>query len=102
MAEVKVTKENYEQELLHSDVPVLVDLWADWCAPCRLLAPILAEIAEEKEGQLKIAKINVDEEPELASAFRASSIPMLVVIKNGAVTNQAVGFMPKEQVLALL
>ena len=102
MAEVKVTKLNYEKELLQSDIPVLVDLWADWCGPCRMLSPILSEIAAEKEGELKIAKINVDEEPELAAAFQASSIPMLVVMKQGKVTNVSVGYIPKEQVLALL
>ncbi len=102
MAEVKVTKQNYEKELLQSDIPVLVDLWAEWCGPCRMLSPILAEIAAEKEGELKIAKINVDEEPELAAAFQASSIPMLVVMKQGKVTNVSVGYIPKEQVLALL
>ena len=102
MAEVKVTKQNYEKELLQSDVPVLVDLWASWCGPCRMLSPILAEIAAEKEGELKVAKINVDEEPELAAAFQASSIPMLVVMKQGKVTNVSVGYIPKEQVLALL
>ena len=102
MAEVKVTKQNYEKELLQSDVPVLVDLWASWCGPCRMLSPVLAEIAAEKEGELKVAKINVDEEPELAAAFQASSIPMLVVMKQGKVTNVSVGYIPKEQVLALL
>ena len=102
MAEVKVTKQNYEQELLQSDIPVLVDLWAEWCGPGRMLSPILSEIAAEKEGELKIARINVDEEPELAAAFQASSIPMLVVIKQGKVTNVSVGYIPKERVLALL
>ena len=102
MAEVKVTKENYEKELLQSEIPVLVDLWADWCGPCRMLSPILAEIAAEKEGELTVAKINVDEEPELAAAFQASSIPMLVVMKQGKVTNVSVGYIPKERVLALL
>ena len=102
MAEVKVTKENYEKELLQSEIPVLVDLWADWCGPCRMLSPILAEIAAEKEGELMVAKINVDEEPELAAAFQASSIPMLVVMKQGKVTNVSVGYIPKERVLALL
>ena len=102
MAEVKVTKENYEKELLQSEIPVLVDLWADWCGPCRMLSPILAEIAAEKEGELTVAKINVDEEPELAAAFQANSIPMLVVMKQGKVTNVSVGYISKERVLALL
>ena len=102
MAEVKVTKENYEKELLQSELPVLVDLWADWCGPCRMLSPILSEIAAEKEGELTVARINVDEEPELAAAFQASSIPMLVVMKQSKVTNVSVGYIPKEQVLALL
>lgn len=102
MAEIIVTKENYEKELLQSDIPVLIDLWAIWCGPCRMLAPIVAEIAEEKAGQIKVCKINVDEEPELAQAFRAESIPMLVVMKGGKVTNVGVGYMPKENVLNLL
>jgi len=102
MAEVIVTKENYEKELLQSEVPVLIDLWASWCGPCRALAPIIAEIAEEKAGELKVCKINVDEQPELAAAFRAESIPMLVVMKNGAISNVRVGYMPKEQVLEML
>ena len=102
MSEIIVTKENYEKELLQSELPVLIDLWASWCGPCRMLAPIIAEIAEEKAGELKVCKINVDEEPELAAAFRAESIPMLVVMKGGQVTNVGVGYMPKENVLALL
>ncbi|MCQ2481420.1 MAG: thioredoxin [Clostridia bacterium] len=100
--EIKITKDNFESEVLNSDIPVLIDFWATWCGPCQMLAPTIAEIAEEKAGEIKVCKVNVDEEPELANAFKVSSIPMLAVIKDKAVTNMAVGYMPKEKVLELL
>ena len=102
MAEITVTSKNFEEEVLKSDIPVLLDFWAVWCGPCRMLSPIVSEIAEEMEGKIKVGKVNVDEEEELAAAFRVSSIPMLVVMKDGKVTNAAVGYMPKENVLDLL
>ena len=101
MKEIKITVENFEREVLKSDKPVLIDFWATWCGPCRMISPIIEEIANENED-IKVCKVNVDEEPELASAFQVSSIPMLAVVKDGKVTNTAVGYMPKESVMKLL
>lgn len=102
MSEIKITKDNFEEEVLKSKVPVLIDFWATWCGPCRMLAPVIEEIAKEANGRFKVGKVNVDEEVELATAFQVSSIPMLAVIKDEKVVNTAVGFMPKEKVLELL
>ena len=102
MAEITITKNNFEQEVLQSDKPVLVDFWAAWCGPCRMVAPIVAQIAEEQAGQVKVGKINVDEEPALAMQFGIASIPTLLVFKDGQVVNKAVGYMPKEQLEAML
>ena len=102
MSEVNVTIDNFETEVLNSDLPVLVDFWAGWCGPCMMLAPIVEEIANEMEGQVKVCKINVDEEAELAVSFGVMSIPTLMVFKNGEKTNQSIGFCSKEEVLALL
>lgn len=102
MSEIKITKENFEEEVLKSKVPVLIDFWATWCGPCRMLAPVMEEIAKEANGRFKVGKVNVDEEVELATAFQVSSIPMLAVIKDEKVVNTAVGFMTKEKVLELL
>lgn len=102
MAELKITKENFEREVLNSDKPVLIDFWAGWCGPCRMLAPVIAELAEEYAGKVKVGKVNVDEEMELASAFQVSSIPMLVVVENGKVKNVSVGVKPKHQIARML
>ena len=102
MAEITITKENFEQEVLKSDVPVLVDFWAVWCGPCQMVGPILSEIAEENEGKLKVGKVNVDEQPDLARQFGIMSIPTMMVFKNGEKVNQLVGAVPKEQILGLL
>ncbi|MBE6031564.1 MAG: thioredoxin [Clostridiales bacterium] len=102
MAEITITKNNFEQEVLQSDKPVLVDFWAAWCGPCRMVAPIVAQIAEEQAGKVKVGKINVDEEPALAMQFGIASIPTLLVFKDGQVVNKAVGYMPKEQLEAML
>ena len=102
MSVITITKDNFESEVLKSPVPVLLDFWATWCGPCRMVSPIVDEIAEESDGSYKVGKINVDEQPELASQFRVMSIPTLVVMKGGKVVNQAVGARPKAQVLAML
>ena len=101
MSVLHITKETFEQEVLHSDKPVLLDFWATWCGPCRRVGPVLDAIAEERPD-IKVCKINVDEEGELAAAFQVTSIPTLVVIKDGKVTNRTMGALPKHQILALL
>ena len=102
MAELKITAANFENEVLHSDKPVLLDFYADWCGPCKMLAPVVHEIAEENTGALKVGKVNVDEQPDLAAQFGVMSIPTLLVFKNGKLVNQTVGARPKSGVLALL
>ena len=102
MTELKITSENFEREVLKSDKPVLIDFWAPWCGPCRMLSPTIAEIAEEYKDKVKVGKVNVDEEGELAAMFRVSSIPLLVVMKNGKVVNSSVGVRPKSQILKML
>lgn len=102
MAELKLTKDNFETEVLKSEQPVLIDFWADWCGPCKMLAPTVAEIAEEYAGKVKVGKINVDEEPELAAAFRINSIPTVVLMRDGKVENLVVGYCPKERLTAML
>ena len=101
MAYINVNKNNFEPEVLQSDRPVLVDFWASWCGPCRMVAPIVEEIAEERED-IKVVKINVDEEPELAAQYQIMSIPTLMVFKEGNIINQALGALPKHQILSLL
>lgn len=101
MAELTVTKDNFESEVLNSDKPVLVDFWATWCGPCQMLSPLVAEIAEE-HPEIKVCKINVDEQMELATQFGVMSIPFVAVFKNGKVTNSSIGYQPKENLLALL
>ena len=101
MSLLHVTKETFENEVLHSSKPVLVDFFATWCGPCRMVGPILEEIAEERED-IKVVKIDVDQEPELAAKYGVASIPTLFVIENGQVKNQAMGAMPKAQILNLL
>ena len=102
MAEIQITAENFEKEVVGSDIPVLLDFWASWCGPCRMLAPVVAEIAEETEGKLKVGKVNVDEESELAARFGIMSIPTVMIFKNGEVTNTSIGYQSKEELLALL
>ena len=101
MSAMQVNKNNFQDEVLNSDKPVLVDFWASWCGPCRMVAPILEEISAER-SDVKVCKINVDEEPELASRYKVMSIPTLLVVKEGQVVNQAVGARPKSQILSLL
>ena len=102
MAEIVVTKENFETEVLSSELPVLVDFWADWCGPCRMVAPILEEMARDLEGKIKVGKVNVDEQGELAAMFGVSSIPTMIVFKDGNAVKGAVGARPRAQIEALL
>ena len=101
MAVITITKENFEQEVLRSDKPVLLDFWASWCGPCRMLSPIVDEVAEERTA-VKVGKVNVDQQPELAGEFGVMSIPTLLVFENGKLVRQAVGARPKAAVLDLL
>ncbi len=101
-AAIKITSENFESEVLKSTVPVLVDFWAEWCGPCRMVLPIVEEIAGEIAGKAKVGKVNVDESPELASQFDVASIPTLLIFKNGAVVDQMVGALPKPKLLERL
>ena len=101
MAVVTITKENFEQEVLQSAKPVLLDFWASWCGPCRMLSPVVDEVAEERTD-VKVGKVNVDEQPELAGEFGVMSIPALLVFEQGKLVRQAVGARPKASVLELL
>ena len=100
MSTIKITKNNFADEVINSEKSVLLDFWAAWCGPCRMVAPVLDEIASER-SDLKVGKINVDEENELAEKFGVMSIPTLVAIKDGKIVRQAVGVRPKEQILDL-
>lgn len=101
MAVLTVTKDNFEKEILNSDKPVLLDFWASWCGPCRMVAPVVDEIAEEVTG-IVVGKVNVDEQPELAQSFGILSIPTLIVMKNGKVTAKSVGVKSKQAILNML
>lgn len=101
MSVIKISKENFASEVLNSNKPVLLDFYADWCGPCRMVGPIVSEIANER-NDVKVGKINVDEQPELAAQLQVMSIPMLAVIKNGKLENQVVGYRSKEQIEAML
>lgn len=101
MAYVVLTSENFEEEVIKSDKPVLVDFWATWCGPCRMIAPIIEQIADENED-IKVCKVDVDDQPELTSSFGIQSIPTLIVFKNGEIANKAVGARSKEAILEML
>ena len=101
MAAMKINQENFEQEILQSEKPVLVDFWAPWCGPCRELVPVVDALAEEL-ADVKVAKVNVDEEGELAGAFQIMSIPTLIVVKDGKIANQSIGAAPKNKILEML
>ncbi len=102
MSVVTVTVENFEEVVLNSKVPVLVDFWATWCGPCKMLSPVVDEVAEEANGEFVVGKVNVDEQKELSKKFRVMSIPTLIVFKDGAEAKRSVGFIEKEQVLELI
>ena len=92
---IHVDDSDFEAQVLGIDKPVLLDVWADWCGPCHQLAPLLDELAEEREGELRVAKLDVDHNPLVASQFQVSSIPTLLLFKNGEVTDRAIGALPK-------
>lgn len=94
-----ITKENFEKEVIQSDVPVLIDFWASWCAPCRMLSPTIESLASDMTGKIKVGKINVDEQPELASAFRVSSIPTVNMVKGNQVIMQSIGVKSKQALM---
>ena len=98
----EITRENFENEVMKSNIPVLIDFWAPWCGPCRMMGPIIEQLAEEYEGKAKVGKVNVDEEGELSQAFGVMSIPTIVLVKDGKVVKQAVGARPKAEVEAML
>ena len=102
MAEQIITQENFESEVLQADKPVLLDFWATWCGPCQMLAPTIAQIAEEQAGRVTVGKVNVDEQPQLAARFGIVSIPTVVVLRGGQEVQRAVGLRPKAQIEALL
>ena len=101
MSVMHIQKENFQEEVMNTDRPVLLDFWASWCGPCQMLGPVIDQIADEQD-EVKVCKVNVDEQPELASQFGVMSIPTLVVMKEGKIVNKSVGAKPKEQILAML
>lgn len=101
MSVLTITKENFQEEVMKSEKPVLLDFWASWCGPCRMVSPTVDEIAEEMP-EIKVGKVNVDEQQELASSFNVMSIPTLIVMENGKVVDQAVGVRPKRQIISML
>lgn len=101
MSVININKNNFQEEVMNANQPVLVDFWAAWCGPCQMLGPVIEEIAAER-NDIKVAKVNVDEQPELASQFQVMSIPTLIVIKDGQIVNKSVGAKPKDQILKML
>lgn len=102
MSVINITSQNFEEEVTKSSVPVLIDFWAPWCGPCKMMAPVVEEIAKEVGGTAKVGKVNIDEEPNLASSFGVMSIPTFVVVRGGKVVGQTVGVQSKEDVVKLL
>lgn len=102
MSALTITKNNFKHEVLESSEPVLLDFWASWCGPCRMIAPIVEQIATEQAGTVKVGKVNVDEEPQLAAQFGVMSIPTLVVVKDGQVVGKSIGVKPKQAIMSML
>ena len=101
MSVIHIDTANFNREVVSSDKPVLLDFWASWCSPCRMLGPILDEIASERPD-IKVCKVNIDEQPELASRFQIMSIPTLMVVKDGRIVSQSTGARPKRQILNMI
>ncbi|MBR5521355.1 MAG: thioredoxin [Oscillospiraceae bacterium] len=99
---IEITKENFEEVVLKNELPVLVDFWATWCGPCKMIGPLVEQLSEEMAGKAVFGKVNVDKQPELAMQFQVMSIPTLLVFKNGEVANKRIGFMPKEKIAEML
>ena len=102
MAEIILNKDNFESEVLKSDMPVLVDFWAAWCGPCKMLAPTIAELAEEYKGKVKVCKYNIDDDASIAIKYGVASIPTVLLFKEGDVVNKSIGFVPKAEIEAML
>ncbi|MCI8482680.1 MAG: thioredoxin [Clostridia bacterium] len=102
MSVLNITSKNFEEEVSNSNIPVLLDFWANWCGPCKMVSPIVDEVANEVEGRVKVGKVNVDEQQELASAFNIMSIPTLIVLHKGKLVKQSVGVRSKEEILQML
>ncbi len=102
MSVMTITKENFENEVIKSEKPVLLDFWATWCGPCKMVSPIIDEVASEVSATVKVGKINVDEQPELAQAFQVMSIPTLAIIKDGKLVHSSVGAKSKAAILGML
>ena len=99
---ITITSQNFDNEVMHSDIPVMIDFWATWCGPCRMAAPVVDELSEELDGTVKVAKVNVDDEPEIASQFNVMSIPSFILVKEGKVTASTVGARPKDEIRKIL
>ena len=102
MAVMTVTKENFQEEVMQAGCPVLLDFWATWCGPCRMVAPVIDEIATEKAGQVAVYKVDIDQSPDLAFKYQVSSVPTLIVFENGQIKNERLGAQPKQNILAML
>ncbi len=102
MSEITLTKSNFESEVLNYEGKVLVDFWASWCGPCKMIAPVVEEIADEFEGRVKVGKVNVDDEAELSIKYQVMSIPTILIFENGEITNKAIGYRSKEELIELL
>ena len=102
MSVIELNKDNFEKEVMEAEVPVLIDFWANWCGPCRMMSPVIDKIAEEMGDKVKVCKVNVDENHELAEKYEIMTIPAFIVIKNGAESGRTIGVQPKEDILKLI